>query len=43
LIDLVGYSATGTLYAASGFVSMMAIALHWRADLWPVHATANAR
>jgi MFS family permease len=43
LIDLVGYSATGTLYAASGFVSMMAIALHWRADLWPVHAAANAR
>jgi MFS family permease len=43
LIDLVGYSATGTLYAASGFVSMLAIALHWRADLWPVQAAANAR
>ena len=22
---------------------MLAIALHWRADLWPVHAPANAR
>jgi predicted MFS family arabinose efflux permease len=43
LIDLIGYSATGTLYAAAGLISMMAIALHWRADLWPVHAPANAR
>jgi MFS family permease len=43
LIDLIGYSATGTLYAAAGFISMMAIALHWRSDLWPVHAPANAR
>ena len=42
LIDLIGYSATGTLYAVSGLVAMMAIALHWRADLWPVHAPANA-
>ncbi len=41
LIDLVGYSATGTLYAASGLIAMAAIALHWRADLWPVHAAAN--
>jgi MFS family permease len=43
LIDLIGYSATGTLYAALGFISMTAIALHWRADLWPLHAPANAR
>jgi MFS family permease len=43
LIDLIGYSAMGTLYAASGLLSMMAIALHWRADLWPIHAPANAR
>jgi MFS family permease len=41
LIDLIGYSATGTLYAAAGLVAMMAIALHWRADLWPAHAPAN--
>ncbi len=26
LIDLIGYSATGTLYAASGFIVMTAIA-----------------
>ncbi len=43
LIDLIGYSATGTLYAASGFIAMTAIALYWRFDLWPVHAPANAR
>jgi MFS family permease len=42
LIDLIGYSATGTLYAAAGLFSMIAIALHWRADLWPLHAAANA-
>ena len=43
LIDLIGYSATGTLYAISGFIAMTAIALRWRADLWPEHAPANAR
>lgn len=43
LIDWIGYSATGTLYALSGFVAMAAIALRWRADLWPEHAPANAR
>ncbi|RXH12098.1 MFS transporter [Bradyrhizobium guangzhouense] len=43
LIDLIGYSATGSLYAAAGFIAMLAIAIRWRADLWPVHAPANAR
>jgi MFS family permease len=43
LIDIIGYSATGSLYAVSGFIAMMAIAIRWRADLWPVHAPANAR
>lgn len=43
LIDWIGYSATGTLYALSGFIAMAAIALRWRADLWPEHAPANAR
>jgi MFS family permease len=42
LIDLIGYSATGSLYAIFGLVAMMAIALRWREDLWPVHAPANA-
>ena len=43
LIDLIGFAATGTLYAVSGLVLMLAIVLHWRADLWHVHAPANAR
>ncbi|MFT4116922.1 MFS transporter [Bradyrhizobium sp.] len=43
LIDLIGYSATGSLYAISGIIAMLAIALRWRADLWPAHAPANAR
>jgi len=43
LIDEIGFAATGTLYAAAGLVLMLAIALHWRADLWHVHAPANAR
>jgi MFS family permease len=42
LIDVIGYGATGSLYAISGLIAMAAIALHWRADLWPVHAPANA-
>ena len=42
LIDLIGYSATGTLYALLGLILMTAIALHWRSDLWPEHAAANA-
>jgi predicted MFS family arabinose efflux permease len=43
LIDLVGFAATATLYAASGLALMLVIVLHWRADLWHVHAPANAR
>ena len=43
LIDIIGYSATGSLYAVSGIIAMLAIAIRWRADLWPVHAPANAR
>jgi predicted MFS family arabinose efflux permease len=43
LIDLIGFATTGTLYAASGLVLMLAIVLHWRADLWHVQAPANAR
>jgi MFS family permease len=42
LIDLIGYGATGSLYAIFGLIAMAAIALHWRADLWPSHAPANA-
>jgi MFS family permease len=43
LIDLIGFTATGSLYAVFGLLSMMAIATYWRADLLPVHAPANAR
>jgi MFS family permease len=43
LIDLIGFTAMATLYAASGLALMLAIAMHWRADLWPLHAPANAR
>jgi MFS family permease len=43
LIDEIGFAATATLYAAAGLALMVAIALHWRADLWHVHAPANAK
>jgi predicted MFS family arabinose efflux permease len=43
LIDEIGFAATGTLYATAGVALMMAIVLHWRADLWHVHAPANAK
>ena len=43
MIDLMGFAATGVLYATIGLALMMAVALHWRADLWHVHAPANAK
>jgi hypothetical protein len=43
LIDGIGFAATGTLYAAAGLMLMMTIVLHWRADLWHLHAPANAK
>ncbi len=43
LIDVVGFAAAGTLYAMAGLALMMAVVLHWRADLWHVHAPANAK
>ena len=43
LIDEIGFAATGTLYAAAGLALMLAIVLHWRADLWHVHAPANVK
>src|SRR5438309_893746 len=43
LIDLIGFAAIRALYAALGLVLILAIVLHWRADLWHVHAPANAR
>jgi MFS family permease len=43
LIDLIGFPATGTIYAASGLATMIAIAVRWRADLLYLHSPANAR
>ncbi|MEH2569065.1 hypothetical protein [Bradyrhizobium sp. AZCC 2289] len=43
LIEEIGFAATGTLYAAGRLALMTAVVLHWRADLWHVHAAANAR
>jgi Major Facilitator Superfamily len=43
LIDEIGFTATGTLCATAGVALMMAVVLHWRADLWHVHAPANAK
>jgi predicted MFS family arabinose efflux permease len=43
LIDAIGFAATATLYAATGLTLMLAIVLHWRADLWHLHAPANAK
>jgi hypothetical protein len=43
LIGEIGFAATATLYAAAGLALMMAVVVHWRADLWHLHAPANAR
>lgn len=43
LIDWFGFAMAGTLYAAAGLLLILGIVLHWRDDLWHVHAAANAR
>jgi MFS family permease len=43
LIGEIGFVATASLYAATGLLLMLIIVLHWRADLWHVHAPANVR
>lgn len=43
LIGEIGFVATASLYAATGLLLMLFITLHWRADLWHIHAPANAR
>jgi MFS family permease len=42
LIEEIGFVATASLYAATGLLLMLFITLHWRADLWHIHAPANA-
>jgi MFS family permease len=43
LIDLIGFVATATLFVAAGLALMLVVIVHWRADLWHVHAPANAK
>ena len=43
LIGEIGFVATASLYAATGLLLMLIIVLHWRAELWHVHAPANAK
>jgi len=43
LIDHIGFAPTASLYSVVGGALTLAIALHWRAHLWPRTAPANAR
>jgi len=43
LIERIGFVATATVFAILGLLLIGAIALRWRADLWHIHAPANAR
>ncbi len=43
LIERLGFVPTATLYGVGGMVLTLAIALRWRAALWPLHAAGNAR
>lgn len=43
LIDLLGFTVTASLYCLVGGALTLLIALHWRADLWPIGAPANMR
>jgi predicted MFS family arabinose efflux permease len=43
IIERLGFAATGTLYSALGIVLILAIAVHWRAELWDRTAPANQR
>jgi hypothetical protein len=43
LIGEIGFVTTASLYAITGLLLMLVIVLHWRAELWHVHAPANAR
>jgi Major Facilitator Superfamily len=43
LIDHIGFTPTASLYSIVGAALTLAIALRWRAHLWPRTAPANAR
>jgi predicted MFS family arabinose efflux permease len=42
-IDWIGFTLTASLYCLVGIACTLLIALRWRAALWPLHASANAR
>lgn len=43
LIERLGFVATASLYCLVGGILTLLIAVHWRTDLWPLNAPANAR
>jgi predicted MFS family arabinose efflux permease len=43
LIDLVGFRVTTALYAVTGLLFTLLIAIRWRAHLWSLEAPANTR
>jgi MFS family permease len=43
LIDRFGFAMATTLLCSTGLLLTLAIAVHWRADLWAREAPANAR
>ena len=43
LIGRIGFVGTVTAYCLFGLLMTAAIALHWRAALWPLNAPANGR
>jgi predicted MFS family arabinose efflux permease len=43
LVSRMGFAATATLYATGGLLLILIIVLHWRAELWHVHAPANVK
>ncbi len=43
LIERIGFAATATAYCLFGILATAAIALRWRAALWPLDAAANSR
>jgi hypothetical protein len=43
LIGRIGFVATANCYCFAGLALSLAIAVHWRADLWRATAPANLR
>ena len=43
LVERIGYVPTATAYCVIGFILTAAIAVYWRAAIWPLGAAANRR